>query len=247
MRLPDLAAHGIWCQNPLMVEDPNASAADPSLQRARLRRNLLRLGIFLVLVWAASRLIGWAHGLAPLVDGGGAGLSFAAICALLCAYAMMLALPYVPGIEVGLALLMLEGAWVAPIVWVATVAGLLMSYCAGQWLPYGLLERWLRDLGLRRAADHLARIAPLDRAARQAMLRDGLPVWLSPLSETWRYPVLAVLVNLPGNIALGGGGGLMLFAGVSRLFAPLPTALTVTLAVSPIPLAVWFFGCDGLV
>ena len=52
-----------------------------------------------------------------------------------------------------------------------------------------------------------------------------------------RYVVLAVLLNLPGNVVLGGGGGLAMMAGLSRLFHPLPFVLTVLLAVLPVPLA----------
>ena len=205
-------------------------------------RNLIRLVLLLALVWAAMQLIRWAHGLLPLADAGGAGLSGWLIFGLACAYAVMLALPYVPGIEVGIALLMIGGSWVAPMVWAATVAGLLLAYGVGRWVPDRVLERLFRDLGLRRAADSLARIAPLDPAARLAVLRAGLPGWLGPHLANGRYVLLAVLINLPGNIALGGGGGLLLFAGLSRLFAPWPTLLTVTLAVSPVPLAVWFLG-----
>ena len=53
-------------------------------------------------------------------------------------------------------------------------------------------------------------------------------------------------INVPGNIALGGGGGLLLFAGLSRLFAPLPLLVTLIVAISPVPVAVWFMGYDGM-
>ena len=49
-------------------------------------------------------------------------------------------------------------------------------------------------------------------------------------------------MNVPGNAVIGGGGGIMMMAGLSGIFAPLPTVLAVMLAVSPVPLAVMLFG-----
>ncbi len=210
-----------------------------------LWRNLARLIVIIALVWGAMRLIGWAHGLMPQADAGGAGLSAMVIAGLLLAYAIMLALPYVPGIEVGLALMMIEGSWVAPAVYGATVLGLMLAFIGGRLVPYGALARLFRDLGLVRAADAIAQVAPLTEAERLALLQSGLPRWLAPVAR-WRYVVLAVLINLPGNIALGGGGGLLLFAGLSRVFAPVPLVLTLIVAISPVPLAIWFLGYGGM-
>jgi hypothetical protein len=56
--------------------------------------------------------------------------------------------------------------------------------------------------------------------------------------------MLAVLVNMPGNAFIGGGGGIFFTAGLSRLFLPTQTVLTIVFAVAPVPLAVWAFGID---
>jgi hypothetical protein len=61
-----------------------------------------------------------------------------------------------------------------------------------------------------------------------------------------RYIALAVLVNLPGNILIGGGGGISLIAGASRLFSLPGFLTTIALAVSPLPLAILFFGKEFL-
>lgn len=208
-------------------------------------RNLIRLAVIGLLVYGAVRISQWAHAMMPLVDAGATGLSPLVICGMLLAYAILLALPFVPGIEVGLALLMIEGAWVAPAVYGATLSGLMLAYAVGWLLPYPVIERVLRDCRLIRAADIVARIAPLDAAARLNLLHSALPRWLAPVAPL-RYLMLAVLINLPGNIALGGGGGLLLYAGLSRLFAPVPLLLTLVVAVSPVPLAVWFLGYGGM-
>jgi hypothetical protein len=208
-------------------------------------RNLIRLSLIGLLVYAAVRLSQWAHAMMPLVDAGATGLSPVVICGMLLAYAILLALPFVPGIEVGLALLMIEGAWVAPAVYGATLFGLMLAFAVGWVLPYPVIERLLRDCRLNRAADIVAHIAPLEAAERLHLLQSAVPRWLAPVAPL-RYVVLAVLINLPGNIALGGGGGLLFYAGLSRLFAPLPLLVTLVVAVSPVPLAVWFLGYDGM-
>ena len=218
--------------------------ADRSKSIGPALRLILRIAAVVALVALARALILWAHGMVPGVEAG--NLSALMIALVLVAYAAMIALPYVPGIEVGVALLMLEGAWVAPAVWGATVVGLLLAYGVGRLLPHRTLSRLMRDIGMTRAADRFDMLEPLDRDQRLALLRAGLPRWLRPLATGGRYLGLALLTNLPGNIALGGGGGLFLFAGFSRLFAPLPTLATAVLAVAPVPLAVWISGYGGM-
>lgn len=210
-----------------------------------LLRIMLRFALIGSLVYGAIRLSQWAHSVMPLVDAGGQGLSPVLIGCMLLAFSLLLALPFVPGIEVAMALLMLEGAWVAPALYGATLAGLFLAYAVGRSLPYPVIEQALRDCGLKRAADQVAQIAPLNEAQRLARLQSALPGWLSFLAPA-RYLALGVLINLPGNIALGGGGGLLLYAGLSRVFAPLPLLVTLMIAVSPVPLAVWFLGYDGI-
>ena len=208
-------------------------------------RNLLRLCLIGLLVYGAVRISQWAHAMMPLVDAGAVGLPPLVICGMVLAYALLLALPFVPGIEVGLALLMIEGAWVAPVIYGATIGGLMLAYAVGRLLPYPVIERVLRDCRMTGAADIVARIGPLDAAARLDLLQTALPRWMAPVAPM-RYLVLGVLINVPGNIALGGGGGLLFYAGLSRLFAPLPLLVTLVVAVSPVPLAVWFLGYDGM-
>jgi hypothetical protein len=53
-----------------------------------------------------------------------------------------------------------------------------------------------------------------------------------------RYLALALALNPPGNVVLGGGGGVALAAGCNRPFSLPGVALTVALATAPAPLAV---------
>ena len=158
------------------------------------------------------------------------------------AYIGLLALPFVPGAEIGIAMLTAFGAAIAPLVYAATVCAMMLAYLVGRLLPIGALARLLTFLRMRRAAELVERAAPLSREARLAMLLEGAPPRTLALALRYRYAALALAVNVPGNAVIGGGGGIMMMAGLSGIFAPLPTVLAVMLAVSPVPLAVMLFG-----
>ena len=158
------------------------------------------------------------------------------------AYVGLLALPFVPGAEIGLAMLAALGPAIAPLIYACTVAALMLAYTVGRFVPIGALERVLSLLRMQRAAALVARAAPLSPDARLAMLLDGQPKRAVGLGLRYRYVALALAVNTPGNSIIGGGGGIMMMAGLSGIFSPLATFLTVALAVSPVPLAVMFLG-----
>lgn len=158
------------------------------------------------------------------------------------AYVGLLAMPFVPGAEIGIALLAGFGSAIAPLVFVCTVAAMMLAFVIGRFLPISALERLLQLLRMQRAADLVARAAPLSTDERVAMLLDGQSKRVLGLAVRYRYLALAVAVNTPGNSVIGGGGGLMMIAGLSGIFTPLSTFLTVILAVSPVPLAVIFLG-----
>ena len=158
------------------------------------------------------------------------------------AYIGLLALPFVPGAEIGLAMLTAFGAQIAPLIYCATVLAMLLAYLLGRLLPITVLARIFAFLRMRKAADLVLRAAPLPRDARLQMLLQGAPPRIVALALRHRYVALALAVNTPGNAVIGGGGGIMMLAGLSGLFAPLPTALAVMIAVSPVPLAVMLAG-----
>lgn len=158
------------------------------------------------------------------------------------AYIGLLALPFVPGAEIGLAMLAAFGAAIAPLIYVCTVLSMVLAYTAGRFLPIDVLRRALSALRMHRAADLIARAAPLSGEDRVAMLLQGQSARALQLAVRWRYVALAVAVNTPGNSIIGGGGGIMLMAGLSGIFSPLATVATIALAVSPVPLAMLVFG-----
>ena len=158
------------------------------------------------------------------------------------AYIGLLALPFVPGAEIGLAMLAAFGAAIAPLIYVCTVASMILAYTAGRFLPIDVLRQVLSVLRMHRAAELVAQAAPLSGEDRVATLLEGQSARALRLAVRYRYVALAVAVNTPGNSIIGGGGGIMLMAGLSGIFSPLATIATIALAVSPVPLAMVFFG-----
>jgi hypothetical protein len=208
--------------------------------RTSVGRTALRLVVLGVMVWVLSLAFGWVMGQTSGLEQG-AELRLGLIAVLLLAYAVLLAVPFVPGIELGLALLALHGADVAPLVYAATVLGLALSFAIGMTLPYRWLTATLSDLRLHRASALVARLEAMDRPARLAALRQALPARIGTVAADHPYLILAALLNLPGSALIGGGGGIALLAGLSGLYRWGATLLTLCIAVAPVPILIWAF------
>ncbi|NIR31545.1 MAG: hypothetical protein GWN84_19985 [Gammaproteobacteria bacterium] len=158
------------------------------------------------------------------------------------AYVLLMAIPFVPGVEIGLTLLMVLGPKIAVLVYVCTVAALSLSFVVGRLIPERVLIAFFRDLRFQRASSLLAQLQHLDAQQRLSFMLERAPSKFVPFLLRYRYVALLVAVNLPGNIVLGGGGGIAMMAGLSRLFAPFAFFVTVAVAVSPVPLTLLLFG-----
>jgi hypothetical protein len=213
----------------------------------RFWRIALRLSVILLLVYLAKLGIDLLMAKIMLYETDAAARAMIGlIITVMIGYAILLAIPFVPGVEIGIAILMIEGASAAPMVYVATVSGLLIAFSIGQFAPLDRLVRLCNDLRLSRAAALLKRIKRTPREDRLNAMHDRLPKWLARVLCDYRYVTLGLLLNMPGNIALGGGGGIMMAGGLSRLFQSRFVILTVILATFPVPLSVWLLGADVL-
>lgn len=214
----------------------------PPISRS-LPRIAVRIAVILALAYGAHLLMGWTLTRLNALPPGESSLMLTSLMMMvLVAYALLIAIPFVPGVEIGLSLLLMQGPPIALPVYLASVGGLLLAYFVGRLVPSASTCRVLMDLRLRSAAALVGQVSSLPPNARLDLLADRLPKWLGPRLILWRYPVLALLINLPGNAIIGGGGGISMIAGISRLYAPIATVVTVFLAVLPVPLGIWFFG-----
>ena len=157
-------------------------------------------------------------------------------------YAFLLAVPFVPGAEIGVALMAMLGPRIALLVYLCTLAGLSLSFILGRLIPIKALIHLAGDMRLKRTRQLLEDIEPLDKKQRLDLLIGRAPKRMLPLLLRYRYLALAAALNIPGNYLIGGGGGIALFAGVSRIFSVPGFFVTIILAVSPVPIAVMIFG-----
>lgn len=230
-----------------MVDRPLPQVDLPP-RRVGLARTALRLGLVIGLIVLLNGLAGWAMVAEGRLDDTDTALWRAALLlGVLLSYALLLAVPFMPGVEIGVSLMLMQGPGIAPAVWIATVLGLSLAYLVGAWVPYARLHRIAADLRLVRICALLGRLERTPQHARLRLMRQRLPGWLSTLLVARRHLLLAVLLNLPGNALLGGGGGLALLAGLSRLYSAPAAILTIALGTAPVPLAVWLWGDAVLV
>jgi hypothetical protein len=155
------------------------------------------------------------------------------LLAIALGYGVLLAIPFMPGIELGLLLIVIFGAKGAIVAQIATLCGLAAAFSFG-----------------RRLSGRLNTIAPDQQPNLQYDFVEQLwircPSALAFLCGTrWRdalvrnrHLVLAISLNMPGNALVGGGGGIALFCGASGQFTWKSFLLTVALATAPIPFLV---------
>jgi len=210
-------------------------------------RVLGRISVLLLLILAAHFATDWIVGvlkleLRPSTED--TVHQFIMVTAVV--YTVLIAIPFVPGIEIALALIGMIGPGIVPLLYLGTIVGLSLSFFVGRFLSLSGLIGLLEGLRLVRTGRLLRTIEPMNGEERLRFLISKAPYRFVPLLLRHRYLALAISLNLPGNILLGGGGGLALVAGVSRLY-PVPAFLAViALAVSPVPLTILIFGHEFL-
>ena len=157
-------------------------------------------------------------------------------------YTALMAIPFVPGMEISLGLLAAFGQQVAKVIYAATVVALMISYVIGRLVPVRVIASLFQSLGQHRAERLVRRLEPLNGKQRLEILTTHAPKRIIPTLLKHRYIAVALALNLPGNAIIGGGGGIALLAGISGLFTFPRFLITVSLAVLPIPLAVILMG-----
>ena len=156
-------------------------------------------------------------------------------------YVLASALPFVPGAEIGFVLIMMLGVQIIPLVYISMLLALTLSYLVGRLIPARFVAGIFGFCGLKSARDLVLRIAPLSTHDRVDMLIAQAPQRILPFLLRHRYLALFVALNLPGNTLIGGGGGIALAAGMSGIYPIGPYAMTIAVAVAPVPLLILGF------
>jgi hypothetical protein len=164
------------------------------------------------------------------------GMALTLLTVSVVAYVLLLAIPFLPGVEIGLMVMLLLGRPGIVLVYLATVLALTLSFLLGRLLSPRILVRALEWFHLDRARDLVVALMPLDPEERLRYLLQSVPSRIVSFLLRHRYFVIAVLFNLPGNALIGGGGGIGLIAGMSRLFSYPKYLFAVCLAITPVPM-----------
>jgi hypothetical protein len=157
-------------------------------------------------------------------------------------YILLMATPFMPGLEVGLAVMFLFGSKSALLVYLCTIGALSISYTTGRFFPLRIVHRLLKWLCLEKASELVIELEPLAQQERLEYLSGKAPSRITPFLLKHRFVTIAVLLNLPGNALIGGGGGIGLVVGMSRLVPFHTYVLVMAIAVSPVPLFIYLQG-----
>jgi hypothetical protein len=214
-----------------MSEDDQASAATPKLKL--LFKISLVVGFLLLLNFGGSLVVEQINfQLWPEHE----HLMITVVWSAIAVYVLWMAMPFVPGIELGLALMVMLGVKGVILVYGCTLLSLSLSFTVGRLVPLKAFARFLGWLHLHRARDLVLQLEPLSSEQKLDFLLRTAPSRVVPFLLKHRYFMIAIILNLPGNALIGGGGGIGLIAGMSRLY-PFPKfLLLVGLAITPLPL-----------
>lgn len=144
---------------------------------------------------------------------------------ILLIYMAGLAVPFVPGAEIGIALMFGFGPVMALPVYIATIVALSIAFAVGRRVSqYGLAQPYDGEAW---TSDALAVLSAIPRTRG----------WLQPLVR-FRCLAIIVLIDTPGNTVIGGGGGIAMAVGYSRTLTYPVFLACLALAVAPVPVAV---------
>jgi hypothetical protein len=97
----------------------------------------------------------------------------------------------------------------------------------------------LNWLYLYKASALVRQLEPLNQLERLRLLQEKAPAKIAPFLLNHRYLTVAVALNLPGNALLGGGGGIGLIVGMSKIIPFHAYIVLLAIAIAPVPL--WFY------
>jgi len=166
----------------------------------------------------------------------------ATVMAAMAIYILLMATPFMPGIEIGMAVMMLLGHKSALLIYLCTLFALSISYLIGRFFPLHVVRRFLQWLYLEKASELINQLEPLKRYERLDLIKKKAPTKIAPLLLNHLYLTIVVVLNLPGNALIGGGGGIGLMVGMSGVVPFYKYIATVAIAVLPVPLIIYLQG-----
>jgi len=153
-------------------------------------------------------------------------------------YILLMTLPFMPGIEIGLTLMLFLSGKGVVLVYLCTLIALSISFFLGQKIPLHKFAKFLDWLHLKKARDLILEIDPLSPNERVDILHSKAPAKIVPHLLNHRYLAIALLLNLPCNAVIGGGGGIGLIVGMSGIITYTRYLLLISVSTSPVPIVI---------
>jgi hypothetical protein len=157
-------------------------------------------------------------------------------------YILLMTLPFMPGIEIGLTLMLFLGSKGVILVYCCTLIALSISFLIGQRIPLQKFANFLGWLHLKKVRDLILEMEPLPPGERIAILHKKAPARIVPHLLKHRYLTIALLLNLPCNAVIGGGGGIGMIVGMSGLITYTRYLITIAVSISPVPIVIFLKG-----
>jgi len=210
-----------------------------SRERPPARALWLRLALLLTTILMLNLAGGWlVASFEFTLWPGNSDMVYRMLLAAAAVYVVAMAVPFVPGIEIGLAIMLAMGPAGVPFVYVCTLLALALAFLVGRFVSLRLIGRlfgWLHIERARRMVEQMVACAPEERLR---LLLEQLPPGWARYVLLRRYLAAAVVLNLPGNAVIGGAGGIAMIAGMSRLFSFPVFMLAMALAITPVPILI---------
>ncbi len=140
-------------------------------------------------------------------------------------YMVLLSIPFFPGVELGILLMCLGGKNGILVIYLFTILGLILSFWIGRSLP----ERYVKSLLTKRKSNP-------NKLNVDDPVQKMLGAKLMTLVKKYPYFLIGILLNLPGNFIIGGGGGVAMLSGLNQQITSRYFVFTTALAVLPLPL-----------
>lgn len=152
-------------------------------------------------------------------------------------YAILLSIPFFPGVELGWLIIFLYGKDSVIIIYLFTLIGLMISFSVGRWL--GLICNKCKVKIDRFGDSYNAAFNGLSEKIHGLFSKQICSLSLNRVLRGSQYLVLAIIINIPGNTIIGGGGGIALLSGMNKTISWKGFLFTLAIAVSPLPIMLY--------
>ncbi len=208
-----------------------------SQERPRARTLWLRLALLLAAIVVLNMAGGWLVAQFDFtIRPSNSDMIYRLVLVAALVYVLAMAMPFVPGIEIGLAVMLAMGPAGVPFVYVCTLLALALAFLIGRFIPLSLIARLFAWLHQKRASAMVAELASRPPDERLGVLCQQAPAGWAKRLLVYRHLAVAVVLNLPGNAVIGGAGGIAMIAGMSHLFRFPLFMRTMAIAITPVPI-----------